>query len=292
MSGGRWPGIGIPRAGVDLDPDAVSWIARVELADGQLLETAFQQAVSDLVAYAKATASVNGGTLWSRIYCWTLLSGPRTVAGAMVIPLKGGVQPVGVNLTAGLHTRNGGIVGTATLRIETGVSLPEGLPVAGGVYQTEVPATVGGTYWNDSFSFPPPYMLGMGGGGAVTPADSAFFTRAGAPGTTLVLGTFGNTPFAPHAMEHVGSAAFERTSSAEATTSWDIARNTSLLTAKGQSPGPAATTRGPVDLFSRRSGSPFPGLFRLGGFIQGSLSALECNDLLNRYQAEVATHIP
>lgn len=286
MSGGRHPrrvGIQWP-GGVTLDPDAQAWIARVELADGQALEAAFRTAVSDLVVYAKATASANGGTLWSRINNWILFNGPRTLAGAMVIPLKGGVQPVSVNLTAALHTRKGGIRGNDPfMRIDTGVVLPAGTPLAGGVYQTEPPSVSRGTYWSDSSTAPPNFMLGAG-------TNNDFLARLGT-GFLLAANGVDNAPLDPNTSVYVGAVSAERSLSTNATNSWNIVRNTSGLTTRQAGPIPVDTARGAVDLFARRA-NDFNGLFRLGGFIQGSLSALECNDLLNRYQAAVAAHIP
>lgn len=295
MSGGRHPGIGIVwPPPVPMDPDAAAYIARVEAADGQALEANFKAALSDLVVYAKATtsAAAGGGTLWSRVSNWILFSGPRTVTGAMVVPLRGGVQPVGVNLTAGLHTRRGGIVGTPTLRIATGVALPAGFPIAGGVFQTApTVANYGGSYWVDSSS-PQVFVLGMGGGTTVTPSDSAFFVRVGDTTSNLIIGEGINLPHAPMASTFIGAVSVERTANTTANTAWDLVRGTAGMTSRANAPADPTTARLPIHMYSRPSGAPAPGEFRLGGFIQGSLLARECNDLLNRYQAAVTAHVP
>ena len=149
----------------------------------------------------------------------------------------------------------------------------------------------------DSQSMPPPFMLGMGGSTSVTPTDSAYFGLLGDAAVVKPVGSVGNAmPFNPHGLEHTGAVAIERSNSANAGTSWDLVRDGVGLTSKGTgvnaNPGTAVTTRGPIDLFSRRSGTAFPYHGRLGGFIQGSLTAAECTDLLDRYQTIVEDNIP
>jgi len=64
------------------DPDAARYLAAVEAADGQALETPVRRAINAFVAALKAD------NLWDAMGSSCLLCGPRTLAGALV-PLRG-----------------------------------------------------------------------------------------------------------------------------------------------------------------------------------------------------------
>ena len=88
--------------GID-DPDAAVYIAAVEAADGEALETATKVAIHSFVKGCK-----NDG-IWPAIKASCILAGARTLAGALV-PLVG-VAPTNFNFVAGDYNRETGLVG-------------------------------------------------------------------------------------------------------------------------------------------------------------------------------------
>ena len=85
------------------DPDAVAYIAAVEAADGQALETATRMAINGFVKGCKADG------IWPAIKASCILAGARTLAGALV-PLVG-TAPTNFNFVSGDYNRKTGLVG-------------------------------------------------------------------------------------------------------------------------------------------------------------------------------------
>jgi len=85
------------------DPNAATYIAAVEAADGQSLEISVKRAINRFVITCK-----NNG-IWNGIQSCCLLCGARTLSGALV-PLKG-TAPTNVNFTISDYNRETGIVG-------------------------------------------------------------------------------------------------------------------------------------------------------------------------------------
>jgi hypothetical protein len=83
------------------DPDAARYLAAVEAADGQALETPVRKAVDAFVAALKADS------LWDAIGSSCLLCGPRTLAGALV-PLRGDA-PTPNGFVSGDYSRTDGL---------------------------------------------------------------------------------------------------------------------------------------------------------------------------------------
>lgn len=89
---------------ISVDPDAAAYIAAVEVADGQALESGVRTAMEMLVTELKASP-----TLWSSLRVFAPLSGGRTLAGGLV-PLKAEGGPfVATNLVSGHYDRKFGI---------------------------------------------------------------------------------------------------------------------------------------------------------------------------------------
>ena len=88
------------------DADAVAYIAAVEAADGQALETATRMAINSFVKGCK-----NDG-IWPAIKASCILAGARTLAGALV-PLAG-TAPTNFNFVSGDYNRKTGLVGNGT----------------------------------------------------------------------------------------------------------------------------------------------------------------------------------
>jgi len=86
------------------DADAVAYIAAVEAADGQALETATRMAINSFVKGCK-----NDG-IWPAIKASCILSGARTLTGALV-PLVG-AAPTNFNFVAGDYDRKTGVLGS------------------------------------------------------------------------------------------------------------------------------------------------------------------------------------
>jgi hypothetical protein len=85
------------------EPEAVSYVAAVEAADGEPLEYGVARAINDFVLGCK-----NDG-IWSAIKASCILAGARTLNGALV-PLVG-AAPTNVNFVSGDYNRSTGLVG-------------------------------------------------------------------------------------------------------------------------------------------------------------------------------------
>ena len=81
------------------DRDAIGYLRAVEEADGAYLETSVKIAINNLVSGLKAD------NLWESMASTCLLSGPRTLAGALV-PLKGDA-PTAYGFVDGDYDREG-----------------------------------------------------------------------------------------------------------------------------------------------------------------------------------------
>jgi hypothetical protein len=87
------------------DPDALAYLAEVERADGQALESDVRDAVIAFVTGCKADG------IWSAIKASCILAGARTLTGALV-PLVG-TAPTNNNFVSGDYTRKTGITKSA-----------------------------------------------------------------------------------------------------------------------------------------------------------------------------------
>jgi len=85
------------------DQDALTYLAAVEAADGQALESATRLAVNAFVKGCKADG------IWPAIKASCILAGARTLTGALV-PLAG-PAPTNFNFVAGDYNRKTGLVG-------------------------------------------------------------------------------------------------------------------------------------------------------------------------------------
>jgi hypothetical protein len=96
----------IVRPGFQFDTDASTYIEAIEVADTQALETATRYAINDFVIGCKQDG------IWSAIKASCILSGARTLAGAL-IPLAG-TAPTNNNFVAGDYNRKTGLKGNGT----------------------------------------------------------------------------------------------------------------------------------------------------------------------------------
>jgi hypothetical protein len=90
------------------DPDAAAYIAAVEAADTQALETNTRYAINDFVIGCK-----QDGT-WSAIKASCILAGARTLAGALVTLV--GTAPTNVNFVSGDYDRKTGLLTNGTTK--------------------------------------------------------------------------------------------------------------------------------------------------------------------------------
>lgn len=90
------------------DADAVAYIAAVETADGQALETATRMAINSFVKGCKADG------IWPAIKASCILAGARTLTGAL-IPLAGNA-PTNFNFVSGDYNRKTGLVGDGSTK--------------------------------------------------------------------------------------------------------------------------------------------------------------------------------
>ena len=92
------------------DPDAAVYVAAVEAADGQSLETATRVAIHSFVKGCKADG------IWPAIKASCILAGARTLAGALV-PLAGAAPTnVGGLFVSGDYNRKTGLVGDGSTK--------------------------------------------------------------------------------------------------------------------------------------------------------------------------------
>jgi hypothetical protein len=98
------------------DLDAGAYIAAVEAADGQLLEFGVGKAINDFVVGCKLDG------IWNAIKASCILSGARTLSGALV-PLAGTAPTnVGGLFVSGDYNRKTGLVGNGTTKsLRTGL---------------------------------------------------------------------------------------------------------------------------------------------------------------------------
>lgn len=95
-------------SGAGYDPDAAAYIAAVETADGQALETAVKDAINAFVVGCKADG------IWSAIKASCILAGARTLNGALV-PLAG-TAPTNYNFVSADYNRKTGLVGDGSTK--------------------------------------------------------------------------------------------------------------------------------------------------------------------------------
>jgi len=91
-------------AGPSYDSDAAAYIAAVEAADGQALETAVASAINDFVVGCKAD------DIWSAIKACCILCGARTLDGALK-PLVGSAPTNNGPFVSGDYSRGGATPG-------------------------------------------------------------------------------------------------------------------------------------------------------------------------------------
>lgn len=99
-------------AGPSYDSDAAAYIAAVESADGQSLETAVASAINDFVVGCKADG------IWSAIKASCILCGARTLSGALT-PLVGSAPTNNGPFVSGDYARGGatpGLKGNASTK--------------------------------------------------------------------------------------------------------------------------------------------------------------------------------
>jgi len=90
------------------DPDAQTYIAAVEAADGQAIEGDVALAINDFVVGCKLDG------IWDAIKASCILAGARTLSGALV-PLKG-TAPTNNNFVSGDYNRETGLVGNGSTK--------------------------------------------------------------------------------------------------------------------------------------------------------------------------------
>lgn len=127
--------------GDELDPDAAAYIALVEAADGQALESGVKAEYSKFVVKQKTRPSgVSGRTQWQSMLTGFIAihCGQRSLAGSL-IPLTG-PTPTNTNFVSGDYSRTLGLKGDGSAKRLTynvpGTSIPA-LDRSLGVYQTE-----------------------------------------------------------------------------------------------------------------------------------------------------------
>jgi hypothetical protein len=89
-----------------VDPDVQAYIAAVEAADGQALETGVKDAINAFIVGCKSDG------IWSAIKASCILAGARTLSGTLT-PLTG-AAPTNNNFVTSDYNRKTGLIGNAT----------------------------------------------------------------------------------------------------------------------------------------------------------------------------------
>jgi hypothetical protein len=128
----------IVRPGFQFDTDASTYIEAVEVADAQALETATRYAINDFVIGCKQDG------IWSAIKASCILSGARTLVGAL-IPLAG-TAPTNVGpFVSGDYNRKTGLLGNGSTKRLNSNRAGNADPVNNAhasVYVTTIPTTL------------------------------------------------------------------------------------------------------------------------------------------------------
>ena len=95
-------------AGIGFDPDALAYIAAVEAADGQSLESGTRLAINTFINGCKTDG------IWDAIKASCILAGARTLSGALV-PLRG-TAPTNFNFVSGDYNRKTGLSGNSSTK--------------------------------------------------------------------------------------------------------------------------------------------------------------------------------
>jgi hypothetical protein len=102
------------------DSTAAAYIAAVEAADGQALESSIKTAYNDFIVGCKSDG------IWSALKASCILAGARTLSGAL-IPLVG-TAPTNANFVSGDYNRETGLKGNgSTKRIAANYAYPSAL---------------------------------------------------------------------------------------------------------------------------------------------------------------------
>ena len=122
------------------DADALAYIAAVEAADGQALESGVRDAINEFVVGCKSDG------IWNAIKASCILAGARTLAGALV-PLVG-TAPTNNNFASGDYNRKTGIKGKSNASLDSNRLANEDsiTSMHMAVYASEFAQSAGNTY--------------------------------------------------------------------------------------------------------------------------------------------------
>jgi len=167
-----------------IDPDAAAFIAQVETADGQALETSVKTAINNFVLECK----IDG--IWTAIQACCIMAGARTLAGALV-PLKG-VAPTNVGFVAGDYSRTIGLKGNGSskyLNSNRGANADGQNDHHGAVFVTQT-HTQGGSYLGSLVNSPSlnryGHIASSDGQDIIAARSTEFFQGAGGFRTGLL----------------------------------------------------------------------------------------------------------
>jgi len=113
------PRLLVPRA--TFDPDAAAYLAAVEAADGQALETPVKRAVDAFFRDTKAAG------VFDALEACCILAGARTLAGALVPVVGDAPTNFADGFASGDYSRTAGLTGDgATTYLDSGYAIPGG----------------------------------------------------------------------------------------------------------------------------------------------------------------------
>ena len=138
------------------EPEAVSYVAAVEAADGQDLEFGVARAINDFVVGCKSDG------IWDAIKACCILAGARTLSGALV-PLVG-TAPTNYNFVSRDYDRETGLKGDGSTKYLNSNRAGNADPTSDfhlSTYQTEVFTTGIGIIGEDTASRSVIYTLGV-----------------------------------------------------------------------------------------------------------------------------------
>jgi hypothetical protein len=157
------------------DQDALTYLAAVEAADGQALESATRLAVNAFVKGCKADG------IWPAIKASCILAGARTLTGALV-PLAG-PAPTNFNFVAGDYNRKTGLVGDGSTKYLSANRLANADPT-NNCHMAAYVSTVGTQGIMGSEANPAQHTLSSAASRNRTTTASLFTASAGLVGNT------------------------------------------------------------------------------------------------------------
>lgn len=175
----------IPKAGINAAQIASAYIAAVEAADGQSLESAVKTAYQDFIS-----GCVNDG-LWLALKSSCILAGARTLSGALV-PLVG-TAPTNNNFVSADFNRKTGLKGNGTTKYLNSNRAHNADPQNNAHLAIRMDVVASGTRYSIGCDDAACFSTLLHASGVLYPRIRNSTTSLSAQGTAVALGFYGVT---------------------------------------------------------------------------------------------------